>query len=529
MRVDAPAQTTEPVRLAELVASFSLASDLGTGMPMEWAVRSCVIAVRLGEVAGLDETALQNLYYLSLLSLIGCTADSYRFAEMVGDEMAITGGEGQTVDWGHNMAAMRHMIRHVGEGQSPLRRARMVAGLFTAGKEVWVEGSRGHCEVAQRLSERLGVAPAIQPLLVQVFERWDGRGRPDGVKGEAIALPVRISQLARDAEIFHRLHGLDAAIAIARERRGAGHDPRLVDQFCRHAATICADLTVDSAWETVLEIEPGSRPVMARDQLDDAALAIADFADLKLPFTLGHSRGVAALAEAAGRRCRLPEEDLTALRRAGLMHDLGRVGVSASIWCKAGNLTEGEWERVRLHPYYTERVLVRSKALAPLGVLAAQHHERVDGSGYHRGLAGGMIPPAARLLAAADVYQALTEDRPYRPARQPEQAAAEVEREVKSGRLDPEAASAVLAAAGHRVRPARKEIVAGLSEREVEVLRLLARGLSNREMAGQLFISKETVSHHVRHIYDKIGVSTRPAATLFAVQHGLLEPAASGR
>jgi len=527
MRVDTSIQTAAPVRLAELVASFSLASDLGTGMPMEWAVRSAVIAVRLGEVAGLDEARLQDVYYLSLLALIGCTADASRFAELVGDELALTGGEGQTVDWGNSKAAMSYLIRHVGAGLPPLRRARILAGFFTAGKEVWVEGSRGHCEVAQRLSERLGVAPSILPLLDQVFERWDGRGRPNAIKGEAIALPVRVGQLARDIEIFHRLDGIDAAVAMARERSGSSHAPNLVEHFCRHAGTICADLTIESAWETVLAIEPGPRPVMAREQLDDAALAIADFADLKLPFTLGHSRGVAALAEAAGRRCRLPEEDLAAIRRAGLMHDLGRVGVSASIWCKAGGLTEGEWERVRLHPYYTERVLARSKALAPLGHLAAQHHERIDGSGYHRGLAGGMIPPTARLLAAADVYQALTEDRPYRPARRPEQAAAELEREVKSGRLDSEAANAVLAAAGHRVRPARRELVAGLSEREVEVLRLLARGLSNREMGRELSISKETVNHHVRHIYDKIGVSTRPSATLFAVQHGLLEPTTS--
>lgn len=529
MDVNPAVRASTPVRLAELVAAFSLASDLGTGMPMEWAVRSTVIAVRLGEVAGLDEAALQDVYYLSLLALIGCTADASRFAELVGDELALTGGEGQTVDWGNSKAAMSYLVRHIGSGQPPLRRARMVAGFFAAGKEVWVEGSRGHCEVAQRLSDRLGIAASVRPLLLQVFERWDGRGRPNGIKGEAIALPVRAGALARDIEVFHRLHGLDAAVAMARDRSGSSHDPRLVEQFCRHAESICADLTIDSAWETVLAIEPGPRPVMASDELDDAALAVADFADLKLPFTLGHSRGVAALAEAAGRRCRLPEDDLAALRRAGLVHDLGRVGVTASIWCKAGTLTEGEWERVRLHPYYTERVLSRAKALAPLGLLAAQHHERIDGSGYHRGLAGGAISPAARLLAAADVYQALTEDRPYRPARQPEQAAAELEREVKSGRLDPEVANAVLVAAGHRVKPARKELVAGLSEREVEVLRLLARGLSNREMAGQLFISKETVNNHVRHIYDKIGVSTRPAATLFAVQHGLLEPAAQAR
>jgi HD domain len=212
---------------------------------------------------------------------------------MVGDEMAIIGGEGQTVDWGNQMAAMRHLVRHVGEGQPPLRRARMVAGFFTAGRDVWVEGSRAHCEVAQRLSECLGVAPSVQPLLLQVFERWDGRGRPTAIKGEAIAVPVRVGQLARDVEIFHRLHGLDAAVAMVRERSGGSHDPKLVEQFCRHTGSICADLTIEPAWETVLAIEPGPRPVMGGDQLDGAALAIADFTDLKMPFTLGHSRGVA--------------------------------------------------------------------------------------------------------------------------------------------------------------------------------------------------------------------------------------------
>lgn len=512
------------VRLAEVVAAFSLASDLGTGMPMEWAVRATVIGVRLGEAAGLSEAELRDLYYVSLLAIVGCTADSHRFAELVGDELALTGGDGQTVDWGNQMAAMRHLVTHVGRGQSPLRRVRTVAGLMTAGKAIWVEGSRAHCEVAQRLSERLGVAPSVLPLLLQVFERWDGNGRPEGLAGEAIAPPVRIGAFARDIEVFHRLDGVDAAVAMAKERSGRSHDPRLVDLFCRNAGTICADLNVDSAWETVLGLEPGPRPHLDGERLDDAAFAVADFTDLKMPFTLGHSRGVAALAEAAGRRCRLPEADLAALRRAGLMHDLGRVGVSASIWCKPGPLTDGEWERVRLHPYYTERVLARSATLAPLGALAAQHHERLDGSGYHRGIAGGMLPAAARILAAADVYQAATEERPYRPARSPEQAAAELEREAKAGRLDPEAVGAVLAAAGHRVRPVRREFAAGLSEREVEVLRLVARGLSNREMAARLSISKETVNHHVRHIYDKVGVSTRAAATLFAVQHGLLDP-----
>jgi HD-GYP domain-containing protein (c-di-GMP phosphodiesterase class II) len=251
---------------------------------------------------------------------------------------------------------------------------------------------------------------------------------------------------------------------------------------------------------------------------------VADFADLKSPFTIGHSRGVAALAASAAQQCGMSGGEVAAVRRAALLHDLGRVGVSAGIWNKPGRLTDSEWERVRLHPYYTERILTRSAALAPLGALAALHHERLDGSGYHRQLPPAQLPPSARILAAADVYHALTEPRPHRQAYTPDAAAAVVRREVEAGRLDHESVNAVLSAAGHRVRPVRREWPGGLSEREVEVLRLLARGLSNRQMALVLSISEKTVSHHIQHIYDKLDVSTRPAATLFAMRHGLLSP-----
>ncbi len=204
---------------------------------------------------------------------------------------------------------------------------------------------------------------------------------------------------------------------------------------------------------------------------------------------------------------------MVAIRRAGLLHDIGRVGVSSGIWEKPGPLSEREWERVRMHPYYTERVLARPPALARLGALASLHHERLDGSGYHRGVPASMLSPAARILAAADVYHAMIEPRPYRPARTPEAAAEELRREVRAGQLDSEAASGVLAAAGHRVRSTRRALVAGLSEREVEVLRLIARGHSKKQIGGLLTISQKTVDHHIQHIYNKINVSTRAAAT----------------
>jgi HD-GYP domain-containing protein (c-di-GMP phosphodiesterase class II) len=275
-------------------------------------------------------------------------------------------------------------------------------------------------------------------------------------------------------------------------------------------------------WEALLSAEPGRPAQLADSQVDAGCLAVADFTDMKSPFTLGHSRHVAQLAEAAARQCNLPETDTASLRRAGLLHDIGRVGVSAGIWGKAGPLTESEWERVRLHPYYTERVFARSKALEPLGALAALHHERLDGSGYHRRLAGSALPLTARLLAAADVYCAMTETRPHRPALASEAAAEQLRRDARAGKFDEKATEAVLAAAGHPV-PTRKAASAELSEREIEVLRLVAHGLSNKEMGARLSISPKTVGHHVQHIYNKIGVSTRAGATLYAIQNNLLE------
>jgi HD-GYP domain-containing protein (c-di-GMP phosphodiesterase class II) len=209
----------------------------------------------------------------------------------------------------------------------------------------------------------------------------------------------------------------------------------------------------------------------------------------------------------------------------GWLHDLGKIGVPPGIWVKQRPLTNTEWERVRLHPYFTERVLAQAPLLAQFGSCAALHHERLDGSGYHRGLGANALPPAARLLAAANCYQALTEARAFRDAFTPEAAADQLRQEARNGRLDGDAIKVVLAAAGHHTTPVRREQVAGLTEREIDVLRLIAHGLTNRQMAQELSVSEKTVGNHIMHIYEKINVSTRSAATLFAMQHHLISDA----
>lgn len=234
------------------------------------------------------------------------------------------------------------------------------------------------------------------------------------------------------------------------------------------------------------------------------------------------------LAASAATHMGLNEAEVAMIRQAGFAHDVGRVGISVAIWDKPGPLTESERERVRLHPYYTDRVLARPHTLAHLASIAALHHERLDGSGYYRGGAAAQLSLAARVLAVADVYHAMTERRPHRPAHTPEEAADLLHAEARAGRLDADAVSATLAAAGHSARATRRVWPASLSDREVEVLRLVARGLSNREMALRLTVAEKTVGHHIQHIYNKIGVSTRAGATLFAMQHDLLPSGTDG-
>ena len=511
----------QSLRLAELIAALSLALDLGLGQPMEYFLRSCLLAVRLGEALGLGERDLADIYYLALLRYAGCTAETPTAAAILDDDLAAYRWL-IVLDQARPAALAGTVARNVGRGAAPLRRAHRIARALATMPRKTREVHAAHCEVAQSLAEQVGFSQAISAALGQMFERWDGKGQPRGTKGEAIVLPVRIVQLAADAELFGRLGGGDAAIVMARQRAGSAHDPWLVERFCRVAPQIMREPDTSSAWDAVLAAEPGPRPCVSAAQLDAAARAIGNVVDLKAPCLSGHSSGVGDLAAAAAKHCGLPVDEVAAVRRAGLLHDLGRIGVSAAIWNKPGPLTEGEWERVRLHPYYTERVLARSKALAGLGALAALHHERLDGSGYHRGVPGSLLPPGARIIAVADVYHALTEPRPYRPAYPSEAAAAEVRRQVRAGGLDGEAANAVLAAAGHHTRAVHRGRVAGLSDREVVVLRLVARGLSNRQMAEHLSISPRTVHHHIEHIYDKIGVSTRASATYFAMQHDLL-------
>ncbi len=506
------------VRLAELVAALSLGIDLGFGQPMEHVLRQCLIALRLAEGIGLDDEQRAVVYYTALLINVGCHSDAHEQAKWFGDDIAL-----KSIKYDHEPRSLRMAaagMRFLGSGQSPLHRFRLGLEFALSGHRE-VDGMIAHhAVIARTMAEQLSLPDEVVEAIGAAYERWDGRGWPGELEGEAVPLASRLAQVAEFIEVANRLGGVEAAKQLARERRGGHFDPALADLVEAEADVILSGLDTVGVWDAVIEAEPALAVVLAGERLDAALLAIANFVDLKSPYFLGHGRAVSELAAEAGALFGLAEADVRLLRRAGLVHDLGRLGISNAILDKRGPLGAGEWERVRLQPYLTDRMLRQSEALAPLARIAVQHRERLDGSGYPRGLSGAAISREARILAAADAYQAMREPRPHRPERSAEEAAAELRGDVKAGRHDADAV-AVLGAAGHRV-PRRREGPAGLTPREVDVLRLLARGLSNKEIAERLVISAKTVANHAEHIYAKINASTRAAAGLFAMQHGLL-------
>jgi HD-GYP domain-containing protein (c-di-GMP phosphodiesterase class II)/DNA-binding CsgD family transcriptional regulator len=487
------------------------------GQPLEQALRTCLIAITIGDRLGLEAEQLTDVFYVALLRFLGCTADAHDMAAMVGgDEIAIRAAIAPVLG-GASQDFVSGVMPHVGRGRPPFERARLVAGMMLGGPGRVRGGIRAHCELAENLAQRLSLSDGVRSGLGAAFEQWSGQGFPDGLSREAIPVTARIVFVARDLEVLQRLGDAGMVKAAIEKRRGVAYDPAVAEVCLRHLDELLALAEVHSPWDEVLRREPEPRPWVPKGRIEVVLEVFADFVDLKSPFTAGHSRDVARLAAAAANG------DAAGLRRAGLLHDLGRVSVPNGIWDKPGPLTEGEWERVRLHPYYSERILGRVAPLKELATVAGMHHERLDGSGYHRGSSRAELPFAARVLAAADAYQAMTQPRPHRPAKTAGQAADELSAMAAGGLLDREAVDAVLGAAGYQASPLRGAWPAGLSEREVDVLRLICRGQTKKQVAQALSISPSTVDHHVRHIYEKAGVQTRAGATLFALEHDLLK------
>ena len=509
----------DTVRAAEIVASLCLATDLGMGFPFEHGFHATLMALRLADLLDVDDETRRDTYYACLMVYVGCTTDAY-------EGTTIFAGSATENFIPHLFGSRIEQTRGVMRAMPPpdanvLRRAYEIARRIPRALAGNVPHQRSLCEVGEIMANRLGMPPEFSEMFYFFAERWDGRGLLGRGRGEEIPMAFRISMVARDIAFQRVVGGDEHALATVRSRGGHAFDPEIVRTFASHAPEVFeAGEPSESAWELVLEAEPKPRLVLDEAGIDRALSAIADFSDLLAPSLTAHSSGVADLAGRAAALAGFGPEEVTSIRRAALVHDIGRVSVSPTIWEKPDRLTADEMEQVRLHPYQSERVLRRSPILAELAALGSLHHERLDGSGYHRGLTAGGMSPGSRLIAATDVFHALTEPRPHRSPYDAKTAAETVVDLAKSGVLDPLMVRAVVEAAGEPTPDV--EMPSGLTEREMEVLGLLARGLQTKQIARHFDLSRKTVDTHIQGAYRKIGVSTRAAATLFAMEHGLV-------
>lgn len=500
---------------------LAYATDLATGQARDFALRGCVVAMRLAERLGCDERQRRNVYHQALLRYAGCNADTDLLVAALGDELELRRGLA-LVNLGDSSelnAFFAAAIQRLHPGAPPEAVAQGVGEALRGSVAI----TRSHCEVAQRIGARLGLTDEMCGNLGQLYERWDGGGFPNGLRGEAVGLAVRIVALCQDVIVLAEAHGRPKALELVARRGEAAYGPGLCETFLSNAEALLHGLDADPDRAQLLALEPSPPALLDAESADEALLAIADMIDMRMPCTYGHSRAVATLAESAANRLGLPPAERRELRWAAALHDLGELSVPVAVWLKAGPLSERERDEARLHPYRAERALsVLGEHGRRIGALVSRHHERLDGSGYHRGMRGSDLSPGARLMAAAEAFQTAREPRPHRPAMTDASAASALRAEVRAGRLCPEATEAVLASAGQRSRRAAPVNVDGLTPRELEVLGVIATGLTAKEVAVKLDMAPKTVDNHIQNIYGKIGVSTRAAATLYAVERGLV-------
>jgi hypothetical protein len=384
--------SSPPLRLGELVATLALAQDNAFGQPLESQLRSCLLGTWICEGAGFEKELRETVYWVALLRYIGCTGHAHEVATIFGDEIAI---RAQTLvhDAANPAEVMRDVLAFATAGRPPEEREQ-VAQMIREGAHEWaVHNFASGCEVGDMLARRLDFGPRVRDALRFTFERWNGNGYPTGARGESIPLAMRIVHLSHDMEAIGRLFSPAEAVDAASKRRNRTYDPELSDLFAQEGRSWFERLEKIEPWDAVLDLEPEPRRILDGSDLDDALRVAAGFIDLKSPYMAGHSRRCAELGAEAARVLEFTEEDITALRRAALVHDFGTTGVPKSIWDKPGCLTRSEFDRVELHPMLTEQMLRRSPALAVLNPLAFAHHEKQDGSGYHKRLPADGVDP----------------------------------------------------------------------------------------------------------------------------------------
>lgn len=511
------------VRLAELLGGLSIAEDVVNGFPHGKVVRTALLAAELARAAGLGAPIVRDALYTTLLRFLGCTGFAHEEASLygAGDDHSVRNVMA-FVDVTDPFHAVSTVGARIGVGASPAARAAAIARLLGDGVAA-DRHARAQCDQSRHLAQWIGASEPVVAALGFICERFDGRGSPEGAAGEAIPIATRLYHVADVAELaLDRVGRAHVAEVLAR-RAGGALDPALCRVLLGELDRLLDLLEGPDAFARYLAAEPAPHALADEDTLDRVTEALGRFVDVKSVFFVGHSDGVARLAEGAARELGLRPGATRSLVRAAHLHDLGRLSVPNRVWDKPGALSFAEREQVRLHAYYTDRILAQTPALRAEARIASAAHERLDGHGYHRALEAAGLSPEARLLAAADAAHAMRERRPHREPLEAARVKDELSAEARRGALDATAVEAVIAAlAAPSDRPRRTlRSRASLSERELEVLRLVAAGKTNKEIAVILDLSAKTVQHHVAHVYAKIGVYSRAGATLYVIEQGL--------
>lgn len=434
------------IALSGVIGALSYALDVAEGQPPGHAVRSCLIGMRLAAELDLPASDRSDLFYALLLKDAGCSANANRMAMLFAADDRAAKATSKLIDWSNPRASFLWSLRTVAPGTGLGRRLQVLRGIRDEG-EVTRKFMEARCDRGAEIARMLFLSERTAAAIRSLDEHWDGRGMPDGLRGEEIPLAARILCLAQTVEVFHAAGGLGTARTVAKRRSGRWFDPSLVDAFL----AFCHDAEFWAALEApdVSRWEPRDLALAGDEaRLDRIAEAFARVIDAKSPFTARHSERVAEIADGIAAALAFDADERRILRRAGLLHDIGKLAVSNRILDKPGKLSDEEFRAIKTHPVHTLRILERAPCFAELADLAANHHEKLDGSGYPRSLEACDLDLPMRILAVADIYEALTADRPYRPPLAPEEALAIIDRDVPH-RLDAEVRNALEAHLGN--------------------------------------------------------------------------------
>lgn len=412
------AAAAEGLQLADLISALSHALDITEGQPPGHCVRCCWIGMHIGRSLGLDDGQLWDLYYTLLLKDLGCSSNAARICELyLADDLAFK-RDFKTV--GDSLPqVLNFVLKHTGLKAGLAERFRSVLTIFRDGSEIARELIATRCQRGAEIARLLRFPERVAAGIYSLDEHYNGQGKPDGLAGETIPLAARIALLAQVVDVFHTAGGAAAAQEEVRQRSGSWFDPALVAAFERVAAEagFWATLASPEVNAAILALEPASHVVaLDDDYLDDIAAAFGQVVDSKSPYTSGHSARVALYTDMIAETLGLSPERRRWLKRGALLHDVGKLGVSNSVLDKPGKLDADEWAAVQAHAAYTEAILSRIGAFAELARVAAAHHERLDGKGYPRGLSAAEISLETRIITTADIFDAITAERPYRGA-----------------------------------------------------------------------------------------------------------------